>query len=54
MNYNKRKKVAYKYSELSDFIISQGINVIFATVSMFHDVRKQNRKKSKKNTLKFI
>ena len=47
-DYKSRKKVAYKYSELSSFITRQGINVIFATVSMFHDVRKQNRKKSKK------
>ena len=44
-DYKSRKETAYKYSELSSFITRQGINVIFATVSMFHSVRKQNRKK---------
>ena len=48
-DYKSRKETAYKYSELSSFITRQDINVIFATVSMFHSVRKQNRKKIKKN-----
>ena len=46
-DYKNREEIAHKYSELSSFITGQGINVIFATVSMFHSVRNQNRKKIK-------
>ncbi len=45
--YSDRKKIAYSYSKLSNFLINQGINVVFATVSMFDDVRNFNRKKNK-------
>ena len=37
--YPDRKKIAYSYSKLSNFLVNQGINVVFATVSMFDDVR---------------
>ena len=45
--YPDRKKIAYSYSKLSNFLVNQGINVVFATVSMFDDVRNFNRKKNK-------
>ena len=45
--YPDRKKIAYSYSKLSNFLINQGINVVFATVSMFNDVRSLNRRKNK-------
>ena len=51
--YPDRKKIAYSYSKLSNFLINQGINVVFATVSMFNDVRSLNRRKIKINILKY-
>ena len=45
--YPDRKKIAYSYSKLSNLLVNQGINVVFATVSMFDDVRNFNRKKNK-------
>ena len=46
INYDKtsRKNVAMKYSRLSKLFTDQGINVIFATISMFDTVRTWNRK----------
>tara|TARA_Y100000589_G_C27185161_1_gene642337 strand:- start:188 stop:853 length:666 start_codon:yes stop_codon:yes gene_type:complete len=46
INYDKtsRKNVAMKYSRLSKLFTDQGINVIFATISMFDSVRAWNRK----------
>lgn len=38
----ERKKAAYAYARLSALIVNQGINVVVATISMFHDVRKWN------------
>lgn len=44
-NYLERKKIALSYSKLGNFVTKQGFNVLFATVSMFDDVRKLNKKK---------
>ncbi len=41
-NYG-RKKIATSYTKLSKFLTNQKINVIFATVSMYHEVRRLNR-----------
>ena len=38
-----RKKLAMQYSRLSKLFTDQGINVIFATISMFDEVRVWNR-----------
>ena len=43
-----RKDTAISYAKLAKFITDQKINVILATVSMFHEVRKLNRKNLKK------
>ena len=47
-DFSSRKKIALSYGRFSDFLTKQGINVIFATISMFHDIRIQNRKILKK------
>ena len=39
-----REKIALSYSKFCKKITNQGINVIFATVSMFHKIRKYNIK----------
>ena len=52
--YHKRNKIAYSYSRLCDFIIQQRINVVFATVSLFDDVRHLNRKKIKNNYIEIF
>jgi len=38
-----RKEIAMRYSRLCQMLISQNINVVIATISMFHDVRDWNR-----------
>lgn len=43
-NFLERKKIALSYSKFSNFLTNQGMNVLFATVSMFDDVRKLNKK----------
>ena len=45
-NYDKasRINIAMQYAKLSKFFTDQGINVIFATISMFDSVRAWNRK----------
>ena len=46
-NYDKasRISIAMQYAKLSKLFTDQGINVIFATISMFDSVRAWNRKK---------
>lgn len=46
INYDKtsRMKIAMQYARLSKLFTDQGINVIFATISMFDSVRTWNRK----------
>ena len=44
---NSRLAVAMKYSNLSKLFTDQGINVIFATISMFDAVRSWNKKNIK-------
>lgn len=39
-----RKNNAYIYVKLSHLLTSQGIDVIFATIGMFHEIREWNRK----------
>ena len=39
-----RKKLAKKYSKFCKNIVDQNINVIFATVSLFHEIQKLNKK----------
>ena len=45
ISYDKesRKNLAMQYSRLSKLFTDQGINVIFATISMFEEVRAWNR-----------
>ena len=45
-NYDKasRMSIAMQYAKLSKLFTNQGINVIFATISMFDSVRAWNRK----------
>ena len=42
-----RKKLAYTYAELAKLLIEQEIDVIFATIAMFHEIRDWNRSKIK-------
>jgi len=44
-SYDKesRKKIAMQYARLSKVFTDQGINVVFATISMFDDIRDWNR-----------
>jgi len=49
-----RKKVAIAYTKLCKLIIDQGVNIIFATVSMYDDVRKLNRKNFRKNYIEIF
>jgi len=46
-SYDKknRYKLAKQYSSFCKFIVDQNINVIFATISLFHNIQKNNRKK---------
>ena len=46
INYDKasRMSIAMQYAKLSKLFTDQGINVIFATISMFDSVRAWNRK----------
>ena len=41
---SNRKKLAMSYSKLCKMLTEQGIDVVIATVSMFHMVREWNRK----------
>jgi adenylylsulfate kinase-like enzyme len=45
ISYDKksRKSLAMQYSKLSKLFTDQGINVVFATISMFEEVRVWNR-----------
>lgn len=43
----ERKKYALQYSKLSKKIVDEKINIILATVSMFSDIRRWNRKNIK-------
>tara|TARA_B100000795_G_C22805991_1_gene444936 strand:- start:111 stop:632 length:522 start_codon:yes stop_codon:yes gene_type:complete len=47
--YDKKSRLsyAYSYSLLCKKITNQGINVIIATIAMFHEIRKWNRKNIK-------
>lgn len=38
----ERRKAAYAYARLSALIAGQGVNVVIATISMFHEVRQWN------------
>jgi len=40
-----RYKLAKQYSSFCKSIVDQNINVIFATISLFHDIQKDNQKK---------
>ncbi len=40
---SERKKIAMTYSRLCKMLIVQGIDVVIATISMFHEVRDWNR-----------
>ena len=44
---NSRLKYALSYSQLCELITKQGTNVIISTVSMYHKVRKWNKKNIK-------
>ena len=44
---NSRFKYALSYSQLCELITKQGTNVIISTVSMYHKVRKWNKKNIK-------
>lgn len=39
----ERKQAAMRYARLCDMLARQGLCVIIATISMFHDIRKWNR-----------
>lgn len=39
----ERKKLAMKYSKLCKMILDQDIDVVIATISMFHEIRNWNR-----------
>jgi adenylylsulfate kinase len=39
----ERKKLAMQYSNLCKMLSEQGINVVIATISMFHEIRDWNR-----------
>ena len=39
----ERKKLAMRYSILCKMFIDQGIDVVIATISMFHEVKEWNR-----------
>ena len=45
-NYDIRSRKIYakQYSKFCKHLINKGFNVIFSTVSLFHDVQKWNRK----------
>jgi adenylylsulfate kinase-like enzyme len=45
-NYSRKSRVdlALRYSKFCEFVTGQNINVIFSTVSMFHNVRERNKK----------
>jgi adenylylsulfate kinase-like enzyme len=38
-----RKKIAYVYSKFCKHLTDQGIDVLFATIAMYHEVREWNR-----------
>lgn len=38
-----RRKLAFTYARLADFLARRGLNVIVATISLFHDVHAWNR-----------
>lgn len=40
---SERKVLALRYSKLCKMLTDQGIDVVIATISMFHEVRKWNR-----------
>ena len=42
-DYNSRKKNGYVYSKLCKKLTEQGIDIIFATIAMFHEIRECNR-----------
>ncbi len=44
---NSRLEVAYKYSNIIKLIVSQNINVVCATISLFHEIHDYNRKNFK-------
>lgn len=44
---SSRLSVAYKYSRLCHFFVSQNINVIISTISLFNEIHKWNREKIK-------
>jgi len=50
---NHRIKVAKLYSRLCKMLVSQNINVIISTISMFNEVRVWNRQNIKKFILRF-
>ena len=43
-DFNDRKKIAKNYSKFCKYLVKNNINVIFATVSLFHEVHKKNKK----------
>tara|TARA_B100000900_G_scaffold413773_1_gene438562 strand:+ start:3354 stop:3854 length:501 start_codon:yes stop_codon:yes gene_type:complete len=46
-NYNdikSRVRIAYMYSNLTNLIQLQGVNVVCATISLFHEIHKYNRR----------
>ena len=47
--YDKKSRLsnAINFSKFSEFITSQGVNVIFANIGMFHKARERNRYKIK-------
>jgi adenylylsulfate kinase len=49
-----RKEIAFMYSKFCNFINRQGINILFATISMFEDVRKLNRKLNPKTYIEIF
>ena len=58
-NYSKldrksRYKYALSYSKFCQKIITQNVNIIFSTVSLFHNVRSWNRRKFKKNYIEIF
>ena len=49
-NYDKKARlnVAMLYAKLAKLLTDQGIDVVFATISMFHKVREWNKSNIKK------
>ncbi len=43
-DFENRKKIAENYSKFCKYLVKNKINVIFATVSLFHDIHEKNKR----------